>query len=92
LIIVGGPCINKIAAKSLGLEYPSCGASSSIPENKAIVKSQEERGTKLIIAGWEAVHTRNAIKALRDYLNNDNELNSEIIYLEGDILGSYSFV
>jgi len=61
VIIVGGPCINKIAAQALGKTYPACGAASGIPENAALIQLFADKfatgKTALLIAGWEADNT-----------------------------------
>jgi len=73
LVVVGGPCVNRIAAAALGVTYPACGASSTIPENKGLIKvvaSPYTEGTgkvALVVAGWEAANTRAATSALQLY-------------------------
>lgn len=69
LIIVGGPCINKIAAQVMGLTYPACGASSGINENTAIIKefTQNTGKSAIIVAGYSAENTRIAAKVLSQY-------------------------
>jgi len=61
VIIVGGPCINKIAAQVLDKTFPACGAESGIPENAALIKLVADKfatgKTALLIAGWEADNT-----------------------------------
>jgi hypothetical protein len=61
VIIVGGPCINKIAAQVLGKTYPACGAASGIPENAALIQLFTDKfatgKTALLVAGWEADNT-----------------------------------
>jgi S-layer protein (TIGR01564 family) len=61
VIIVGGPCINHIAAQALGKTYPACGASSGIPENAALIQLFTDKfatgKTALLVAGWEAANT-----------------------------------
>jgi hypothetical protein len=61
VIIVGGPCINKIAAQVLDKTYPACGASSGIPENAALIELFTDKfatgKTALLVAGWEADNT-----------------------------------
>jgi len=61
VIVVGGPCINKIAAQVLGKTFPACGAESGIPENAALIKLVADKfatgKTALLIAGWEADNT-----------------------------------
>ncbi|MDD5416391.1 MAG: hypothetical protein PHU12_00265 [Candidatus Aenigmarchaeota archaeon] len=70
VVIVGGPCVNKVAAWVLGVEYPACGAASGIPENKAIVKVVKdaftEGKTALLIAGWEAANTDFACQVVQN--------------------------
>jgi hypothetical protein len=73
LVVVGGPCVNSVAAAALGVTYPACGASSTIPENKGLIKvvaSPYTEGTgkvALVVAGWEAANTRAATSALQLY-------------------------
>ncbi|OGI12178.1 hypothetical protein A3K64_02485 [Candidatus Micrarchaeota archaeon RBG_16_36_9] len=61
VVIVGGPCVNKIAAQVLDKTYPACGASSGIPENAALVQLFADKfatgKTALLVAGWEAANT-----------------------------------
>jgi S-layer protein (TIGR01564 family) len=61
LVVVGGPCINSVAADALGKTFPACGASSGIPENAALIKLVADKfatgKTVLLIAGWEAGDT-----------------------------------
>jgi len=61
VIIVGGPCINKIAAQVLDKTYPACGAASGIPENAALIQLFTDKfatgKTALLVAGWEADNT-----------------------------------
>jgi len=73
LVVVGGPCVNSVAAAALGLTYPACGASSTIPESKGLIKvvaSPYTEGTGkyvLVVAGWEAANTRAATSVLQLY-------------------------
>ncbi len=61
IVVVGGPCINRIAAQMLGKTYPACGASSGIPENAALIQLFADKfatgKTALLVAGWEADNT-----------------------------------
>jgi hypothetical protein len=61
VIIVGGPCINQIAAQALGKTFPACGAASGIPENAALIELFTDKfatgKTALLVAGWEAANT-----------------------------------
>lgn len=71
LISVGGPCVNQVTAAAMGLTYPSCGASSTIPSNEAIIKVIDDvfaTGKKVVVvAGWEAANTRTACEVLQKY-------------------------
>jgi len=73
LVVVGGPCVNSVAAAALGVTYPACGASSTIPEGKGLIKvvaSPYTEGTGkvvIVVAGWEAVNTRTATSVLQQY-------------------------
>lgn len=73
LITVGGPCVNRVTADALGLTYPTCGVSSTIPENKGLVKTVNSPYTEgsgkvvVIVAGWEADNTRAASSVLQLY-------------------------
>lgn len=73
LITVGGSCVNKVTADALGLTYPTCGVSSTIPENKGIVKVVDSPYTEgsgkvvVVVAGWEADNTRAASSVLQLY-------------------------
>jgi len=64
LIIGGGPCVNRLAAEALGLDYPTCGAASGIPENGYMIKlipdAFAEGKYALVIAGWSAEDTQDA--------------------------------
>jgi hypothetical protein len=73
LIVVGGPCANKIAAQVLGVSYPACGAASGIPQDAAIIKEVAQSGGKvaLVVAGWEAADTRRATRVLANYDSYD---------------------
>lgn len=61
LIVVGGPCVNKVAADILGKTYPACGADSGLTEDKGLIQVFNNKyatgKSVLLIAGWEAEHT-----------------------------------
>jgi len=75
LVAVGGPCVNTVAADALGVTYPACGASSTIPTDAALIKvvtSPYATGkVVLVVAGWEAANTRAATSVMQQY---DTEL------------------
>jgi hypothetical protein len=73
LISVGGPAVNMVSADALGLEYPTRGVESGIPENKGMIKVIDdpyETGNDvvvIVVAGWEAEQTRAASSVLQKY-------------------------
>jgi hypothetical protein len=71
LVVVGGPCVNTVAAAALGVTYPACEASSTIPTGAALIKVVDSPYTTgkvvLVAAGWEAANTRAATSVLQQY-------------------------
>ena len=71
LVLVGGPCVNKLTAEALGKTYPACGANSGIASNTALVQVFDDSFAKgaqaLVVAGWEADNTRLATSVLQQY-------------------------
>jgi hypothetical protein len=61
VVIVGGPCVNKLAAWVLDKTFPACGADSGLTANTAVVQLFNDKLTTgkaaLLVAGWEAVDT-----------------------------------
>jgi hypothetical protein len=61
IIVVGGPCVNTLAADLLDVEFPACGADSGWEEGDQLIEeyiSQFKAGnTALLVAGWEAADT-----------------------------------
>ena len=84
LILVGGPAVNSLTASALGLEYPTTGAASTIPENAATLRMVSNAfggsNSALVVAGWDADDTRNAASVLQDYASHASALagNSEV--------------
>jgi len=72
LIVVGGPAVNKVAAKLLGLTYPTYGSAltgdNAIAADEALMKlvssSYDATKVALVVFGWEAKDTRAAAKYL----------------------------
>lgn len=64
IILVGGPCVNKLTAEALGLTFPTCGTASGIPENGYMIKLVKDAFATgkyaMVIAGWEAENTQAA--------------------------------
>jgi cysteine-rich repeat protein len=81
IIVIGGPCVNKMAAELLGLSPGTCGPASGIPENKGIIKTFTNDGKKqILIAGWESLDTRMAAQVIVRYSEFINQMNeSEVI-------------
>ncbi len=71
LISIGGSCVNSVTADALGLTYPTCGAASTIPEDKGLIKVVDDIFTTgkvvVVVAGWEAANTRTAASVLQQY-------------------------
>ncbi|HLC59480.1 MAG TPA: hypothetical protein VJH34_03065 [archaeon] len=71
LVVIGGPCVNSVAADVLGLTYPTCGAASTVTKDTAMIKVVDDKfatGKQVLwIAGWNAADTRLAASVLQNY-------------------------
>jgi len=71
LIVVGGPCVNSVAAEVLGLVYPACGTASGLTPDTAKIEVVDDKyasGLKVVLVyGWEAKDTRLAANVLQNY-------------------------
>jgi hypothetical protein len=71
LIVVGGPCVNSVAAEVLGLVYPACGTASGLTPDTAKIEVVDDKyasGLKVVLVyGWEARDTRLAANVLQNY-------------------------
>jgi len=71
LVLVGGPCVNKLTAEALGKTFPACGAASGITANTALIQAVDGAfatgKVALVVAGWEADNTRLATSVLQNY-------------------------
>ncbi len=69
MILGGGPAVNKLAAEALGLDFPTYGADSGIPEDGYMIKLVEDAFVEgkyaLVIAGWEAEQTTEAMSKVQ---------------------------
>jgi len=84
LIAVGGPCVNEAAAVVMGLTFPACGADSTIPENKAIVKLFDNGGNvAMVVAGWSAADTRRATTVVAKYSDYADKLAGTEVEVSG---------
>ena len=70
LIVVGGSCINTVAAKILESDSPLCGADFSAATNvgaggyiiKTVKSPENDAKVAMLVAGYNAADTTNAIK------------------------------
>lgn len=70
LIVIGGSCVNSLAADLLGVSAGSCGSASGLVSGQAMIKSFARTGGKVavLIAGYEKSDTA---KAATFAINND---------------------
>lgn len=83
LLVVGGPAVNKLAADLLGKAFPTYGEASGVPKDQALLQLFENptldlyenaKGkVALLVAGWEAAHTRVATTLLQQYNSAANK-------------------
>lgn len=74
LVVVGGSCINSVAAKVLGVSYPTCGSDFTTATNvgtgqyliKSVVSPYNAEKTAILVAGYEAADTKNAVGKLKE--------------------------
>ncbi len=92
LVSVGGPCVNKVTAQALGLTYPTCGAASTIPVDKALIKVVDDKLTTghqvVVVAGWTAENTRLASSVLQSYATKLSGVTSSNATVSGTTLTS----
>ena len=70
LVVIGGSCVNTVAAKILGSDAPLCGADFSASTNvgaggyiiKTVASPENEAKVAMLVAGYNAADTTNAIK------------------------------
>jgi len=81
LIVVGGSCINTLAAKILGVTYPACGSSSTIAQDKFLIKvvaastvvdGASEGNVAVLVAGYEKADTEKAATRLLEGVSTDS--------------------
>jgi hypothetical protein len=89
LITVGGPCVNSVTAEALGLSYPTCGAASTIPEDKGLISVVDSPYTDgkyvLVVAGWEVDNTRAASSAVQLYDTKLAGITSSAVEVTGTV-------
>lgn len=69
LVVVGGSCVNTVAASLLGVTYPTCGAdwatTTGVNANQYLIQSFDKSGkVATLVAGYNAGDTSNAATAL----------------------------
>ena len=82
LILVGGPAVNRLTAQAMGLNYPTTGADSGIPEGAALIRMIDNAfggsNTAVVVAGWDAEDTRAAASVLQNYRSYANQLDGKM--------------
>ena len=80
LIVVGGSCVNTLAAKILGVTYPACGDASTIAQDKYLIKvvaastvvdGAPASNVAVLVAGWETADTSKAATKLLEGVATD---------------------
>lgn len=66
LIVVGGPCANKVAADVMGVPYAAEGCDAGFTQGKALIKLYETGAgnVAMIVAGMSAMDTRRATRVV----------------------------
>jgi hypothetical protein len=69
MISVGGSAVNRVSAEAMGLDYPTYGADSGIPEDKGKIMVVDSPYSDdkyvVVVVGWEADNTRTASSVLQ---------------------------
>jgi hypothetical protein len=69
LILGGGPAVNKLSAEALGLDFPTYGTDTGIPEDGYMINLIEDAFVEgmygLVIAGWDAEDTAAAMSMVQ---------------------------
>jgi len=95
LIVIGGSCINSVAAQILGVSYPTCGsdftAATGVGAGQHIIKAVKtseavEGGSEdkvaVLVAGYESADTVNAVNRLKE--GHVTDVGTEAIYPQVD--------
>ena len=94
LILVGGPAVNRLTADVYNLTYPTYGGEAleknityPIPEDKAIIEVLDspyaDGKVVVVVAGWEAEHTRAATSVLQRYETLLADIDASKVIVEG---------
>ncbi len=84
VIVVGGPCVNRVAAGLMGFEYPSNECADGFEEGKAWIKLFEglegqEDNVALLIAGYSSADTRRACTVMGNYKDYADDLEGKMV-------------
>ncbi len=86
IIVIGGPAVNSKSAELLGLDYPTYGLDSGIPEGKGLIGVFNNNGnTQILIAGWDAIDTRVAARVLVRHEEFVGSLNKNPVVISGSL-------
>ncbi len=90
LIVVGGPCANKVAATVMGQSGDQCAA--GFTEGKAMVKLYEQSTGKvaMLVAGYSAADTRRATNVVADYAKYKSSMKGTEVVVSGTSLADIS--
>jgi len=74
LVVVGGSCVNKVAAELLGVSYKTCGdtwaTTTGVGAGQFLIKVFENPDASdkiaMLVAGWELTDTQTAVNYLMD--------------------------
>jgi hypothetical protein len=88
LIVIGGSCVNTVAAKILGSDTPLCGPDFSAATNvgaggyiiKTVASPENADKIAMLVAGFEAADTTNAVKRAKVIDGVSTEIGSEEIF------------
>ena len=84
LIVVGGPCINSVAATLMGSSTPLCGEASGLKPGEAVIKLFENGdNVAMLVAGWSAADTRRATKVVAEYGDYAEDLTGSEVVVTG---------
>ena len=92
MIVVGGSCINTVAASLLGSSSPLCGSDftsiTGVSNGEYLIETFARSGGKIatLVAGYEAADTTNAASALT---TKNPEITVGVKY-EGDSSGRFA--
>ncbi len=93
IISVGGPCVNKVTADIMGLDYPACGPESDMNEGEGLVKLYRRgNNVAIIVAGWDADDTTRASRVLADYKEQQDKrkLKGRSVVVTGSSVTQYT--